>query len=1026
MIRPTLLAIVSLACLSIDPPRCLAEDDRAASEFFEKSVRPILANRCQKCHGPAKQKAGLRLDSRASLLRGGDNGPAVSPGKPRESLLIDAVNYGEIAQMPPKSKLPAEEIATLTKWVELGAFWPVERDSATAVAAVSGFNLKERATHWSFRPLADPALPKVENERWPINEIDRFLLARLEKEGMKPAAEADRRTLIRRLSFDLTGLPPSPESVEAFVDDASPDAYEKLVDRLLNSPAYGERQARRWLDLVRYAETSGHEFDYDIPDAWRYRDYLIRAFNSDLPYDEFVVEQIAGDLLERPRRDPETGANESILGTGFYFLGEGTHSPVDIAEDRASRVDNQIDVLGKAFLGLTIACARCHDHKFDPISTKDYYALAGYLKSSHHQHAFIDSPDRLAGKLASATALKAEIGERLRESRDSAEIGGDRGAFASAVGGWRAADAFGEGSRDRAELFEDFDSGTFEGWSISGLAFGSAPTRAGAFRVGPAGPIPLVAGLAHSGLIAERLQGVLRSKTFSISKKYMHFLVSGRQGRINIVVENFEKIRDPIYGGLSIGVEREDEWRWATRDVGMWLGRDAYLEIADGATLDYNGGQTRFFPGDGHIAVDEIWFSDDSNPPRRPIRSTIAPENAADVLKRSLEDWRAGGPIEADRASFLTLAAARGLIEFDESILGAVKKYRELDSSIPPPSLATAIIDGSPRDERVHVRGGTKTLGAAVSRRFLEVFGGLDSLAPRSSSGRLELARKMVDPAAVPIVPRVLVNRLWQYHFQVGLAATPDDFGRMGEPPSHPELLDRLARKFVQEGWSIKKLHRYLVLSRAYRMSSALADESAERRDPKNRLFHRMNVRRLEAEEVRDAILSVSGRLDRTLFGPSVPTHLTEFMNGRGRPAVSGPLDGDGRRSIYLNVRRNFLDTFLTAFDWPTPSVPLGRRNVSNVPAQALALLNDPFVLEQARLWGVRIAADPAFGSVGERIDRLYRTAFARPASPAERDEALSFLRDRRRELRVSSDDPRPWAELCHVLINVKEFLFIR
>ena len=382
--------------------------DPAGVEFFEKQVRPILSARCHGCHGPAKQKGGLRLDARETVLAGGSTGPAVIPGNPKDSLLVDAINYGETYHMPPKSKLPPEEIATLTEWVQRGAPWGIgtpNRDRIIRRRQDSRGPLERRIR--GAGPLLELSTartrqpPPVNSPRasWAHNPIDRFILAALELKNLAPAPEAGKRTLIRRLSFDLTGLPPAPEDVEAFLNDPQPGAYERLVDRLLASPHYGERWARHWLDLVRYAETAGHEFDYDIPNAFRYRDYLIRAFNLDVPYDQLVVEHISGDALESPRRHPVEGFNESAIATGFYVLGEGTHSPVDIREEQMRRIDNQLDVFSKTFLGLTLACARCHDHKFDPITAKDYYALAGYLVSSRHQQAFIDPPDRI-GKFA--------------------------------------------------------------------------------------------------------------------------------------------------------------------------------------------------------------------------------------------------------------------------------------------------------------------------------------------------------------------------------------------------------------------------------------------------------------------------------------------------------------------------------------------------------------------------------------------------------------------------------------------------
>jgi hypothetical protein len=390
---------IGLTCLAMCSAPTAAEEprfDAAALEFFEKRVRPVLVQRCYECHSGAieEPKGGLRLDSRTAILNGGDTGPAIDAAAPGKSLLIDAINYGEIYQMPPKSKLPDEEIAVLTRWVEMGVPWP--KEEAAGSIAKDEFDLDARKqSHWAWRPVQRVSAPEMNDASWPLAPLDKFILARLEENGIKPAAPADRRTLLRRLHFDLIGLPPSPEEVEAFVRDESPHALEAAVDALLDSPHFGERWGRHWLDLVRYAESRGHEFDYDVPGAWQYRDYVIRALNADTPYDQFVVEHIAGDLLPQPRLHPE-GLNESILGTGFWFLGEWVHSPVDIRQDEADRVDNMLDVASKTFLGVTLACARCHDHKFDAISQRDYYAMAGFLQSSTYRQAPFDSMEQNA------------------------------------------------------------------------------------------------------------------------------------------------------------------------------------------------------------------------------------------------------------------------------------------------------------------------------------------------------------------------------------------------------------------------------------------------------------------------------------------------------------------------------------------------------------------------------------------------------------------------------------------------------
>ncbi len=442
--------------------------------------------------------------------------------------------------------------------------------------------------------------------------------------------------------------------------------------------------------------------------------------------------------------------------------------------------------------------------------------------------------------------------------------------------------------------------------------------------------IPVRGGLAHSGLRADRLSGVIRSPSFQIETRYIHHLVAGRGGRINVVVDDYEKIRDPIYGGLTVRVDHGDELRWVTQNVGMWLGHTAYLEIADGAAVDYGGTNSRLDDGLGYIAVDEIRMSN------LPAPGTVP-----------------GGPQGVSQAVDLdaVIAALRSSAAVRADRLGSIlNDIRAIEARLPKPMLALAIADGSGLDEHIHIRGSHKNLGEVVPRRFLEVLGGSDSSPGETGSGRLELAHRMVDPNSNPLIARVLVNRLWKHHFGEGIVKSTDDFGAMGQKPTHPELLDWLARELIAGGWSIKAIQRLMVNSSTYRMSSTPRDD-AERLDPFNTYLHRMNVRRLEAEAIRDAILSVSGRLVPALYGPGVPVHLTSFMEGRGRPARSGPPDGDGRRSIYLNVRRNFIDPMLLAFDAPVPFSTMGRRNVSNVPAQALALLNDPLVISQAKLW---------------------------------------------------------------------------
>jgi len=903
---PSRFLAVALLALAAGPAAAQAPVDDA---FFEAKVRPLLAQHCQACHGKDKHKGELRLDTKAGFDKGGETGPA-------KDLVAAAVRYDGDLKMPPKGRLPDADVATLTAWLKGGAPWPAEKASV-AGGPKDAFDLAGRAkAHWSFQPVKRPA---------GATTIDALLQAKLREKGLTFAPPADPRALVRRAYFDLIGLPPTPEQVEAFAADADPRAFEKVADRLLADPGYGERWGRHWLDLARYAETHGHEFDFDIADAWRYRDYVVRAFNADLPYDQFLTELIAGDRIALPRRNLADGSNESLTATAFWWLGEAKHSPVDARAEYADRVDNQIDAFGKGVLGLTLACARCHDHKFDPISTKDYYALFGVMSSSRYHRAEVGD-ERAAAKL---------LDERKASRPPSGGGSGDAGADA-----WRA----------KATAFERFDAGWRLRWDAAGLAF---RPEAGD-------------GLPHSGRESAKLAGALRSPTFVIDQPFLAVRAAGEHGKARLVLNGLQLIQAPIYGGLAQPVNSKEQLRWLVFDLRMWKGQPAYLELLD--------------DGPGFVAVTEAWFAD-SPPTAAPGTVPVPPTDDA---------------------------------------------TKAMEAKLPAAAFAPTLRDGPGRNERVFVRGNHKTPGAEAPRAFLEAFD--NAPLPGPGSGRLELARKVTDPKN-PLVARVIVNRLWKHHFGEGLVRSTDDFGYQGQPPTHPELLDWLAAEFVSPSdggtpWSIKRMHRLMLLSAAYRQGSRATPEQAARAttaDPQNKLLHRQGVRRLEAEAIRDAMLAVSGRLDRTVGGPGILPFLTEHQVGRGKPA-SGPLDGNGRRSVYLAVRRNFLNPMFVAFDYPTPFTAIGRRTVSNVPAQALVMLNNPFVVQQAELWSRRVLA--AGGTADERVGRMYAAAFGRAPTAAERATATAFVADAARD-NGRPDDPRAWADLAHALFNAKEFIFI-
>ena len=922
-------------------------------EFFEKNVRPLLATHCYDCHSVEsdKIKGDLLLDSRDSILRGGTGGPAMVPGDPDGSLLIETVRYtNPDLQMPPKTRLSPREVADLEKWVAMGAPWPDEAPPELP-ANYKPFDLEARKReHWSWQPVKDVTPPVVENEAWPLQPLDRFILAKLEAAGLEPAEDADRATWIRRLSFDLRGIPPAVEEVAAFVADSSSDAFEKVVDAFLASPHYGVTWGRHWLDLVRYADGYGHEYDFEIPNAWKYRDSIVRAFNEDVPHDRMVVDAIAGDIVENPRIDPHTGLDESIAATGFWWLGEATHGPTDSRGDEAIRIDNQIDVFSKAFLGLTVSCARCHDHKFDAISDEDYYSLSAYLQSSRRQHAPRDPGGRIA---AAAEELKS-LQRRASEIAVAATP-------AAASSGGKAAEA----------VLWNFDDGRADGWFVAGSAFSDAPSGTDGADVPllaeHASPVPF--GTWHSGLLGMPLHGALRSPTFTLEEREIHLrLAATGSVTVRVVVDGYfmNEFRPLLFEGTRLtgkAIETGGEWQWKTlnADLEKYVGHKVYLEFLD--------------EGDGFIAIDEIAYEP------RPVPEVPAMED-----RRGLEG------ILADAA--------------------------RVWSQMPEPDYVLAMAEGTPEADRLHIRGSHQNLGEELPARFLTALGGEEREPAPRPGARLDLARKVVSPEN-PLTARVQVNRLWHHLTGRGLVPTVDDFGVMGETPSHPELLDWLARRFVETGWSNKSMIREIVLSRTYRMSCVprpdLNPERLAENDPNNQLLHVFRVKRLTAESIRDGILALSGQLDATLGGPPVPVHLTPFMDGRGKPE-SGPLDGEGRRSVFLAVRRNFLPPFALAFDFPTPFSTMGRRSRSNVPSQSLALMNDPFVVSQARVWAERLSdeADPE-----SRLSLAFRQAFSREPDDRERHLAMTFLEEH-------PDPQDAWAQVCHLLLNKKEFIYLR
>ncbi len=770
--------------------------DPATLEFFEKQVRPILANRCYPCHGPGagQGQAALRLDSLAGMLRGGRSGPAMVPGDPRKSLFILAINHDTFVQMPPKTKLPQAEVQTLTEWVRAGAPWP----NAEVPAAQPSVGRSDQAefteeekSFWALQPVVEPVVPTVENPGWARTSIDRFVLAQLEAKGLCPAPAADKRTLIRRATIDLHGLPPTPEQVAAFLADDSSGAFARIVERLLASPRYGERWGRHWLDVARYADSNGMDDNLTYADAWRYRDYVIAAFNKDKPYDQFVREQLAGDLLTTWSDENRA---ECLIATGLLMVGPKMLAEDDPVKQQMDIADEQLDTSARAFMGLTMGCARCHDHKFDPVRIADYYSLAGIFKSTGTMISY-----RVDSKW-NATALEGpNLNERL------------------------------------SELEREID--------------------------------------AHDDV-----------------------LVNG----------NMEKMSSE---------ERE---------------------------------------------------------------------------------------------------------EHEQSLEAAKREY----ASIPK---AMAVTEGKVEDLPIFLRGNHLTPGKLVRRGFPRVLAGdQQSLISDKQSGRMELAEWLTRPEH-PLTARVMMNRVWKWHLGQGIVRTPDNFGHLGEWPDNQPLLDWLAIRFVEGGWSVKSMHRLIMLSSTYQMSTT-SNHRALGIDPENRLLWRRDRRRMEGEVIRDSLLAVSGQLDLTMGGTLLP-HMN-FVNLSDKGKARDPALYDSkRRSVYLPVLRSALYEMFQSFDFPAPAVINGRRSSTTVASQALFMMNSRLMVEASNRLAEQLLAEPAWDDK-QPIARAYELVLLRPPSTQETQEWLEFLAQYDRTQRSEGVEAGPqhrqaWQGLCRVLLSSNEFVYV-
>ena len=1082
----------------------------AETEFFEKQIRPLLAERCLNCHDAKKSRGGLQLTSRALLLNGGDSGPAAVAGQPDKSLLIKAVRYTDDLKMPPKEKLNERQIALLTRWVKLGLPWP-ESGGATVVQGGTFRITPEQRRFWSFQPVAKPAAPKVKDTTWPCSDLDRFILAKLEAKSLRPARPADKRTLIRRAAFDLTGLPPTPEEVDAFLRDNSPAAFARVIDRLLASPAYGERWGRHWLDLVRYTDSfdaRGIGGEMDCADAWRYRDWVIDAFNRDLPYDRFVSAQIAGDLLPSQPRVSSRGSfnRDGIVATGMLALGNWGGGDADKEKLLTDIADDQVDVVSRTFLGLTVACARCHDHKFDPIATADYYGLAGIFFSSHilpnvgpktngppmlripllppaelarRQSGSKRVADLEARRKTEAERFSREYARSLRkqtakyllaardyQSRPAEQraVSADdfarrKGLLPFALKRWLNLLGGGDYRLMTKPIHDALGKTGIHGWrgdpdcpsllanttasEVTIVTF-KLPPRSVAVHPGPSNGVAVAWRSPVSG-------------TVQISGRLADADPVGGDGVAWVIDHRRETgVTELAAGGFpNGGSQRLDQGGGAKRlkRVAVKAGDRIELLVLPKANHGWDttivdlkialgdGSKTWDLAGDvlgdvhqGNPHADlygnaAVWhFLDMANSRRGQRPGVLAAalagwdraaagvdraelERVAATVEKNFPAEDAASPFRIGRQDEgnLPTAARAALAKLDAEI-AAQKKA--LSASIPYANGAQdGGVPGSPHagvhDVRIHKRGRYDRLGELVPRRFPEILGGLKEKPITSGSGRVQLAG-WITRADNPLTARVMVNRLWQHHFGAGIVRTPSNYGKLGERPTHPELLDWLAAQFVEGAsggafhqtrrpWSVKAMHRTIMLSATYRQASTPEAETLSA-DPDNLLFGRMNRRRLEAESIRDNLLAVSGRLDRKQGGPAV----RDFNSPR--------------RTVYLMTVRSDRSGFGPLFDVADPTAPIDRRTVSTVAPQALFLLNHPFALEQRRALAKRLLA--VKGGEQERVERAYALLYGRAPNAEEKRIGLGFLK-------AAGATTQGWEEYCQVLLCGNEFVYV-
>lgn len=996
-------------------------------EFFESRIRPILAQECYECHSEeTKDKGGLYLDTRAGWEVGGDSGePVIVPGKPEESLLLKSIAHDiDDLQMPKAgAKLEESVLADFWKWIADGAVDPrtAPPTNAELVADTDWSAIRERRKGWwSFQPIVRNEAPAVKGTEHPV---DRFIRHRLEQVQLPASPRADARSLHRRINFTLIGLPPTIEESKLFLEvwNRDPDrAVEELVDALLEDQRFGEKWARHWMDWLRYADSHGSEGDPVIPHAWRYRDYLIRAFNSDVPYDQLVTEHIAGDLLAHPRISEDLGLNESAIGPAHFRMVFHGFSPTDALDERIRFTDDQINVVTKAFMGLTVSCARCHDHKFDAISQADYYAIYGAFTSAFPATVAADAPGVLeTGSKEMADLkpnLRSAIGDLWLETIEAGNLNWKAGEEAltptpaiemlvnlskaeDVAATWASASANYQGDRKRFEEIRNSDALRMR-WDLGESVELSTWTRMGEGlleeKVSPAGTFApgvdgqLVKGIYPAGVYSnkftEKHRALLASAPFDLDGEYDLYLnVIGENALSRFVVQHYPR-RGTVFPTQSLD---NGKWLWARfNKLDYWNGDNIHIELS-------TAGETAVLVRPG----ERSWFGireallikkGGQAPPSRSLES-LGPifEGAGDiesvesarvrykeVLQSIVMRWGKGEALTDAEALLLDEVVQVGLLPNQLDNVGGdladlVDDYRAQEKLVPLPTRVPGIVERAGKDHPLYIRGDHKQPGEIIPRRFLEV---IDETPYESAgSGRLEFASDLLREDN-PFTSRMIVNRIWHHLFGAGLVASADNFGRLGEAPSHPELLDFMADRFRREqAWSVKELIRDLMLTTTWQQAS-LPSDAAREKDPDNRFLSHYSMRRLEAEAIRDSVHFVSGRLDEQRYGE--------------------PVSGNSpRRAIYLRTKRNSLDPFMTTFDFPVAASTVGRRDATNVPAQSLTMLNDPYLIQQAAGWaGVISKRLPADAADEAMIREFFLTGLNREPTEREMSQSFAFL----------------------------------